>query len=662
MKKLFLLSIIIFSLKLYAAPGDTTWVYANNVKLNYYNNFDTAVAFPNGNVSYRKILMIFTLGEYTCPAGSQYCHQWDYTVTNYLLTKTDTLELSRFITPFANAGWPRFPSTWKQPYVYDVTDFYPLLKDSATVRILYSGYSGGFTANVKFAFIEGVPERNVYGIAPLWRGGFNYGDTSDPINKHIPARLLTAPSNTNSAELKFTVTGHGADSTSECCEFASNNYYVILDNTGIDTVSIWRDNCGQNELYPQGGTWVFDRGNWCPGDAVNTNTHVLTGITANSNYSVDVNFSPYSDAPHHDFGDYFLEGHVVYYGNINHTLDASLNDIISPNNFADHFRENPSGNSPIVKVRNTGSTTINSITFSYGVKDSVATQYTWTGTLASLKDTNLTLAPLNTLTHMSLSGFNGVSTFFVKIVSVNGTIDQDTTNNHLQSSFIVAPSWPNNFIVNLKTNNEGANGNLNQNPSGTTWTITDMNDNILYSELNTSYYTTYKDTITLPSKGFYKLTLTDAACDGLQWWANTQYWPGFKAGSFKITQYNGTTAINMNGYNYTGTWNNDFGCGFTQYFTTYTYTAGIHDITKSTPNIIAFPNPANDYLKILLSGIENINGQFEIVDAMGKVVLTHKVATAENKINITGLRNGIYTLIYRGADVSQVQTRIVIAK
>jgi len=661
MKKFILLSIIVMSSRLYAAPGDTTWVYANKVQLNYYNNFDTAVAFPDGSLTYRKILMIFTLGEYNCPAGSQYCHQWDYTVTNYLLTKTDTVELSRFITPFANSGWPRFPSTWKQPYIYDVTDFYPLLKDSATVRIFYSGYSGGFTANVKFAFIEGVPERNVYGIAPLWRGGFNYGDTSDPINKHIPARTLTAPANTNSAELKFTVTGHGEDSTLGCCEFTSNNYYVILNNTGIDTVAIWRDNCGSNELYPQGGTWIYDRGNWCPGDAVKTNSHILTGITANNNYSVDVNFSPYSNAPYHDFGDYFLEGHVVYYGNFNHTLDASLDDIISPNNFADHFRENPSGNSPVVKVRNTGSTTINSITFSYGVKDSVATQYTWTGTLASLKDTNITLAPLNTITHMSLAGFNGVSNFFVNIISVNGTIDQDTTNNHLQSSFIVAPIWPDKFIVNLKTNNEGANGNLNQNPSGTSWTITDMNNNILYSELNTNYYTTYKDTITLPAKGFYKLTLTDVNCDGLQWWANSQYWTGFKAGSFKVTQYSGT-AIPMNGYNYTGTWNNDFGCGFTQYFTTYASTAGIHDITKATPNITAFPNPANDYLKITLSGIENINGQFEIVDAMGKVVLTQKVTTAENTINLNRLHNGIYTLIYRGSNVSQVQTRIVIAR
>ncbi|HXD93760.1 MAG TPA: PNGase F N-terminal domain-containing protein, partial [Bacteroidia bacterium] len=174
MKKIVLTLIMALSATLYAAPGDTTWVQANIVQLNNYNNFDTAVVFPNGSTSYRKILMVFTLGEYACAAGTQYCHQWDYTVTNYVMTKTDTLELSRFITPYANTGTPRFPSTWKQHYMYDVTDFYTLLKDTATIRIFYSGYSGGFTANVKFAFIEGTPQRNVLGVDPLWRGAFSY--------------------------------------------------------------------------------------------------------------------------------------------------------------------------------------------------------------------------------------------------------------------------------------------------------------------------------------------------------------------------------------------------------------------------------------------------------------------------------------------------------
>ena len=188
------------------------------------------VKFPNDSLTYRKIYEIFTLGEYNCPTGSTYCHQWDYTVTNYLITSADTFELSRFITPFANTGTPRFPSTWKQVYIFDVTDFYPYLVDSAKVRILYSGYSGGFTANVKFAFIEGTPEKNVEGIDPLWSGTYTYGNPSDPIANHIAQRYRTVPVNTQTSALKFTVTGHGSDNTTQCCEFSSHSYYVYLDS------------------------------------------------------------------------------------------------------------------------------------------------------------------------------------------------------------------------------------------------------------------------------------------------------------------------------------------------------------------------------------------------------------------------------------------------
>jgi hypothetical protein len=647
MKKLLIIAVIALSSKLYAAPGDTTWVYANNVKLNYYNNFDTAVAFPSGSVSYRKILMFFTLGEYNCPSGSTYCHQWDYTVTNYLMTKTDTVELSRFITPYANTGVPRFPSSWKQVYTYDVTDFYPLMKDTATVRIYYSGYSGGFTGSIKFAFIEGTPERNVYGITPLWRGAFNYGDPSDPINNHVPVQSLTAPSNTNSAELKFTVTGHGSDSTSSCCEFDSNAYYVILNNDTIALKAIWREDCGFNELYPQGGTWIFNRGNWCPGDAVNTNTHILTGVTAGSNYSLDVNFSPYSNAPYQDYGDYFLEGHVVYYGNCNHTLDASLEDIISPNNFADHFRENPSGNSPVVKVRNSGSSTINSITFSYGVKDSAAVQYTWTGTLVSLHDTDIALNPLPTLTNMSLAGLNGVCNFIVKILTVNGTADQDSTNNVLQSTFVVAPTWPNKFLVTLKTNNEinFDEPGTGSDPSETSWQITDMNNNILFSKLNASVSTTYKDTISLPVNGFYKLTINNIGCDGLQWWLwteNTGY--GITSGSFEVSKLGTGTAIPMNGYNYTGTFNNDFGCGFSQYFTTEESTVGIVTLKNNTSDILVYPNPAMDNITIENTSMDIKDEQISIYNIQGELLLRQPMLQAKTIINVSSLSNGVYVM------------------
>src|SRR4051812_18180976 len=95
-----------------AAPGDTTWVQAHNtIQMPNYGNYDASVPFPPDTATYRKIYMVFTMGEYVCPTGSQYCHQWDYTIQTSVMTPGgDTLELGRFISPYANAGTPNFPS------------------------------------------------------------------------------------------------------------------------------------------------------------------------------------------------------------------------------------------------------------------------------------------------------------------------------------------------------------------------------------------------------------------------------------------------------------------------------------------------------------------------------------------------------------------------
>jgi hypothetical protein len=181
----------------FAAPGDTTWVQAHkDVWLDWYNDFDTTVQFPDGTTSYRKIQMSFMLGKYNCPGNPQYCSDWDYTVQIFIMTPGgDTLELGRLITPYAKGL--RMPADWKGEYLFDVTDYYPLLKNRATVRVHYSGYSGGFTANIRFAFIEGVRTRDVLRIDPLWRGGYDYGNPADPIDDQITAISRTVPAGTD---------------------------------------------------------------------------------------------------------------------------------------------------------------------------------------------------------------------------------------------------------------------------------------------------------------------------------------------------------------------------------------------------------------------------------------------------------------------------------
>ena len=109
------ITLFCFLTKANANVGDTTWVQSFNGQFTHPGNFDTSVVFPNTSTTYRKIYMIFTLGEYNCPGSPQYCHQWDYTVQNFVMTPGgDTLELSRFITPYATSGTPGFGLAWKR--------------------------------------------------------------------------------------------------------------------------------------------------------------------------------------------------------------------------------------------------------------------------------------------------------------------------------------------------------------------------------------------------------------------------------------------------------------------------------------------------------------------------------------------------------------------
>jgi hypothetical protein len=57
------------------AVGDTTWVQSFHGQFTNPGAFDTSIVFPNGTVTYRKIYMIITIGEYNYPGNPQYCHQ-----------------------------------------------------------------------------------------------------------------------------------------------------------------------------------------------------------------------------------------------------------------------------------------------------------------------------------------------------------------------------------------------------------------------------------------------------------------------------------------------------------------------------------------------------------------------------------------------------------
>ncbi len=637
-----------------AAPGDTTWVHANNFQLGGYGSYDSTVFFPH-TTTYRRIYMIFTLGKYTCPTGSTWCGDWDYTVQNYLIKPSgETFELGRLITPYANAGAPRTPWTWTQHYIYDVTDYAAKLQDSCKIRIFYSGYSGGFTSDIKFALIEGTPDRNVLDIKRLWGGSFSYGDTTHSdsfnINTHFAPVSLTAPAGTQVVDLKFTATGHGSDAN-YCSEFCSTNYQVKVNGTAVATRRIWRDNCGKNQLWPQSGTWLYDRANWCPGAMVYPHQTTLTGVTGGTTFNTSLQFDSYVST---GGASYTTEGTLIYYGPMNKTLDATVEDIIAPTTDENHFRENPACGKPTIHVKNTGATTITTIDINYGVVGIMGGMYTWNGSLPSLAETDIVLpeiADLNTV-----SGTTTALTFKVNLALVNGTDDADSTNNTLTSQFMPSPLLPSILRLQLRTNNEtlASSSTLSE----TSWTLYNMSDAVVASRTNAAISTYYNDTVSL-SPGCYKLVIADSSCNGLYWWANPSTVTG---GSFSLRKLNGTV-ITMHGYATGGTYGNDFGCNYTYYFYT-NWPLGVNDITADPVNIDVFPNPAQNLLNIDIQGIPSVNGTIKIMDALGRVVMEQPCSSAHPQINTTSLSNGVYTVLYiDGASSSnRLQTRMIIAK
>lgn len=660
-KYLYALMLFLMPGFLTAAPGDTTWVQAHQIQLNYFNSFDTVVVFPDQQKTYRKILMFYTMGQYNCPANEQYCHQWDYTIRNYALPHNgkDTVEIARLISPFATSGWSRFGNNWKQPYVFDVTNLYPILQDTVTLRMRYEGYSGGFTADVKFAFIEGTPDRNVLEVKSIYDNSRIYGNPANPINDHFPEKNVIVPQNTQAASLGYIVTGHGSDNN-QCCEFDSHYFDVLLNQTPLIRKTIWRDDCNMNHLYPQGGTWIYSRANWCPGATVEPYYFDLPNIATEDSFKLQLRFEDYTATQ--DFGSYSSNAFIFFYDSINKNLDASLEIIMAPTTAPNYYRLNPLGTKPLVSVHNSGRTVINSIKLEYGIKDSTVHTYTWQGNLLPLQDTIIELPNLTELTNMSINEIGGQHQFNVVIKEVNDQVDDDETNNSLSSEFEIAPLWASDLIIRFKTSNftTSANGGLYIGNPNQKWEITDMDGNRVKSRDQTNPNTTYVDTFALPAAGTYKLTIYSGNGFGLHWWPYDNV-SQISQGSFSVSSIDGNR-INLRNYQNTGTARDDFGKEYSTYFTVaqagnYTGIESIEDFNQ----ISVYPNPAQDEINIQFQQEPKTEMSYRLVNLLGQTVYeTHNNHKRHNLISTKTFASGVYLLEITNQTTGQKKTEKVV--
>ncbi|MBI3521000.1 MAG: T9SS type A sorting domain-containing protein, partial [Bacteroidetes bacterium] len=615
----------------------------NARKITQWGNYDTSAVLPTGK-TFRKIRLHYILGRYACPSGSQYCGSWDYTTQVYAKpANADTVELARIITPYAT-DWAL---TRTNDFVVDVTDYASILNGNLDFRYRYDGYSWGFTLTLKLEMIEGTPPITALSVKNIYDGYFAYGNTSDLIENHLIEKEYQYNSPVSKVVVKNTISGHGSDDNG-CGEFCSKYYDLKINGSTVSQKQLWKSDCGLNDIYPQTGTWLYERANWCPGQVVYPITHDLSSLTAAATtFSVDMDMEPYASPTQTNTGGYNIVSQLISYSAPNFGTDISIEDIIAPSNDPNYARSNAICVNPKIKIKNTGTNSITQVVFNYHITGGAVSTYTWSGVLNFMEETIVEMGS-------ALSLYNGNTTnqFYVSVDQVNGSSgDENLYNNTYKSTYNSVKVYQNQFIVNFSTN--AATSAINPGYNEAHWTIKDANGTIVASRINNLNSKTYKDTVNLPD-GCYTFTMDDDGCDGLSWWAYQYYDVNPGTGSVRFTKLGIPVVIkNFNG---------DFGCRITERFMTSSLITSLEKEEVKT-TIQLFPNPASSQINLLLDVKEHQQLNYNITDVSGKEVKTGEINAVGSEIhpvNIEGLADGMYFITCKFEKSEPITQKFVI--
>lgn len=503
-------------------------------------------------------------------------------------------EIGRFITPYGinldlGAGF-----TW----VYDVTDYRTLLHDS--VRLSAGNWQEQL--DLQFIFIKGTPTRDILKIENVWNG--NYG-LSTFENTVLPKDVNLLP-NASGFRLKTRTTGHGQGGATGCGEFCPKTHSVVVGGTTRYSWELWNE-CALNPLYPQGGTWVYDRAGWCPGMDVNTYDWELTPFVS-PGATTNIDYNATSDPQ----GNYILETQLVTYGAPNFTLDASVEHIKSPSKADLYRRYNPICSNPIITIKNNGSTTLTSLKIKYGIRGSLLAEYNWTGSLKFLEEADV---------HLNSFWWTGVGNEFeVALSEPNGGQDQYADNNGMTSTFDVPPALPADLIFEMRSNNTLEDS----------YTIKDEAGNIVVQRAATATVTTYKDTVHL-APGCYEFRLLDSENDGLAFWANTAQ------GSGTMRIRNAVTGTQIKSFA------TDFGAEIFYHFRVgYNLEAGEID---ANDYIQIYPNPSRGLVTVDIGSAAGAELKISVFNSLGEVIYqTNKSASfnSSTEIDLSQQPGGVY--------------------
>ncbi len=522
-------------------------------------------------------------------------------------------EIGRFITPYGNnlsLGDDGF--TW----TYTVTDYISLLRDSVHIT------AGNFQEllDLKFLMIEGTPSRNLLKVEKVYSG---YWELKNFTEKVPPDTIALLPE-AQTFKLRTRTSGHLFSNPTNCAEFCDKTHSVDVDG---QTVKEWQilQECAENPLYPQGGTWIYDRAGWCPGMKVSEQEIEITPYVTGDTVVIDYN------SQYDQYGTYSLEVQLFSFGDLNFNVDAAIEEIIAPNNQKRYSRYNPSASAPIIVISNQGSETLTSVTITYGPEGSQKT-YLWTGNLEFGQKEQVTL---EAFTWNDWQSGNG--NFTAQLSNPNDGTDENPINNTYHSNYDLPDAFPNTIIIEFRTN-KAAYQNSYQ--------IFTTNGNLVFERNNFDNETVYIDTVTLIS-GCYDFYMWDTGDNGISFWANNQ-----GAGYLKFSDVDGNLLQYFNG---------DFGDRIYKSF----YADIMLSSNTLSDNNITFdilPNPNNGDFVVSYATKEKSQMDLVIYNSHGQVVEKRtNIYQSDNKLHISNSRlpSGVYTCVLK-SNSTQVNKKFVI--
>ena len=466
--------------------------------------------FPTPKENIRRITMQVTLAH---PDSAAIAH-WDYLDfinlrrTGGKTGKDHNIELGRLITPYGSS----FTNDWSFTWEVDVTDFSSLLRVSVEIEYIHSGYEPdklGWALTVNFKIQTGPAIANPLSVTELYRGQFPYGDKNNPIENYLKPVNITFADAAAFGRIRIQHTGHGFGPPDGCSEFCNRWREEIFNGKVINRRDLWKD-CGSNPLYPQGGTWVYDRGYWCPGDLQNPDIYDVKAFPKES--IIDIDMMPYMDSVGEVEAREAIAAYLIQYKKPNHRYDVALEEIEAPTDKQFYNRRNPSVFRPVIRFRNVGSEPLKELEIKYGTKGFKSKTYRWTGSLGFYEEATLVLPyPVE---------FNeGKNVFAVELLNPNGKKDQWPADNGMTSTFKSLKTLPLDLVVAYKTNKRPEENRL---------FIIDAKQDTVYQRNPQQCKPDMLYTNTLHLKpGLYEFELTDTGGNGLEFWAEPEQGYGY---------------------------------------------------------------------------------------------------------------------------------------